>query len=292
MPPRLSVTNLSKSFAGTRALSGVTLELAEGELHVIAGENGAGKSTLIRILSGVFDAYEGEIRIDGVLARLTSPERAAQAGVATIHQELSLVGALSVSDNLFLYQSGHALAPVDRRRARERAVRVLAEVGLGVDPETLVERLSLADRQLLEIARALTREAKILILDEPTSALSSAEVERLFERLTAIRTGGTSVLYISHRMDEIFRLADRITVLRDGKASSSAVGARPLPKSSFARCSGASGGSLRSDESQRKPHLACRSARSAPRRSRKPRSKYGQERSWVSPVCRAPAPRP
>jgi ribose transport system ATP-binding protein len=218
MRPRLSVTNLAKRFAGTRALSGVGLEVAAGELRVIAGENGAGKSTLIRILSGVFDDYEGEIRIDGALERLTSPERAARVGVATIHQELSLVGALSVSDNLLLYQTAHALSIVDRRMAREHAARVLAEIGLDVDPETPVERLSLADRQLLEIARALTRKAKILILDEPTSALSSAEVERLFERLSAIRAGGTSVLYISHRMDEIFRLADRITVLRDGES--------------------------------------------------------------------------
>lgn len=218
MPPRLSITKLSKSFASTRALSGVELEVGAGELRVIAGENGAGKSTLIRILSGVFDDYEGEIRIDGALERLTSPESAARAGIATIHQELSLVGSLSVADNLLLYQGGHALSLVDRRRAREHAWRVLADIGLHLDPETPVERLSLADRQLLEVARALTRKAKILILDEPTSALSSAEAERLFERLAAIRAGGSSVLYISHRMDEIFRLADRVTVLRDGRS--------------------------------------------------------------------------
>jgi len=217
VPPRLSITNLSKRFGSTRALSGVDIEVEAGELRVIAGENGAGKSTLIRTLSGVFDGYEGEIRIDGQLERLTSPERAARAGIATIHQELSLVGSLSLSDNLLLYGRGSALAPVDRRGAREHAVRVLGEIGLDVDPETAVERLPLADRQLLEIARALTRNAKILILDEPTSALSAAEAERLFERLTAIRAAGTSVLYISHRMDEIFRLADRITVLRDGE---------------------------------------------------------------------------
>ncbi len=217
MPARLSITRLSKSFAGTRALANVSLEVAAGELRVIAGENGAGKSTLIRILSGVFDDYAGEIRIDGEGQRLTSPERAMRAGVATIHQELSLVGALSVSDNLLLYRRGHALAPVDGEREHEQAARVLAEMGLDIAPETLVERLSLADRQLLEIARALTRKAKLLILDEPTSALSAAEAERLFERLATVRAAGTSVLYISHRMDEIFRLADRITVLRDGR---------------------------------------------------------------------------
>jgi ribose transport system ATP-binding protein len=218
MPPRLSITRLSKSFAGTRALAEVSFEVAAGELRVLAGENGAGKSTLIRILSGVFDDYTGEIRIDGELQRLTSPERAARAGVATIHQELSLVGPLSVSDNLLLYRSEPALSLVDRRAAREHAERVLARLGLDIDPEAPVERLSLADRQLLEIARALTRSAKILILDEPTSALSSAEAERLFERLSAIRASGTSVLYISHRLDEIFRLADRVTVLRDGRS--------------------------------------------------------------------------
>src|SRR5262245_47992797 len=134
LPPRLSIAKLSKSFGSTRALSEVDLEVSPGELHVIAGENGAGKSTLIRILSGVFDDYEGEVRIDGAVERLTSPERAARSGVATIHQELSLVESLSVCDNLLLYTEGRALAPIDRRRSREHATRVLAEIGLDAAP--------------------------------------------------------------------------------------------------------------------------------------------------------------
>jgi ABC-type sugar transport system ATPase subunit len=215
---RLAIRGLAKSFGPTAALKGVDLELLPGELHVLAGENGAGKSTLIRSLSGVYHDYAGEVRLDGRLVRLQRPSDAARAGIATIHQELSLVGSLSISDNFALYRAAPAFLPLDRRRARAEAQRALAELDLALDPETPVEELALAERQLVEIARALTRNARVLILDEPTSALSAADAERLFERLQAIRGTGTSLLYISHRMDEIFRLADRITVLRDGRA--------------------------------------------------------------------------
>jgi ABC-type sugar transport system ATPase subunit len=226
--PRLAIRALEKSFGRTAALRGVSLELLPGEIHILAGENGAGKSTLIKILSGVYSDYSGELRLDGVPVRFQSPADAARAGIATIHQELSLVGSLSVADNFLLFESGRALAPIDRAALRRRTAHALSVVGLELDPERAVETLPLADRQLVEIARALTRSARVLILDEPTSALSAADAERLFERLRAIKHSGTSVLYISHRMDEIYRLADRISVLRDGKR----VFNRPLSDSS------------------------------------------------------------
>jgi ABC-type sugar transport system ATPase subunit len=227
-PPRLAIRGLVKTFGRTAALRGVSFDVIPGEIHVLAGENGAGKSTLIKILSGVHADYAGEIRLDGTPLRFRSPAEAARAGIATIHQELSLVGSLSVADNLLLFKPGHAHEIVDRRAMREAAEQALREVGLRIDAERRVETLPLADRQLVEIARALTRKARVLILDEPTSALSAADAERLFERVVAIKQTGTSILYISHRMDEIYRLADRITVLRDGQR----VFDRPLSDSS------------------------------------------------------------
>ena len=215
--PRLAIRGLRKSFASIAALNGIDLELWPGELHVLAGENGAGKSTLIRVLSGAYSDYEGEILLDGRPLRLTRPLDAARAGIATIHQELTLVGSLSVADNFLLQRSGALFARADRRGARAAAKGALEALGVAIDPDALVESLSLGERQLIEIARALTRSAQILILDEPTSALSAPDAERLFEHLSRLRREGRTLLYISHRMDEIFRLSDKITVLRDGK---------------------------------------------------------------------------
>lgn len=214
--PLLELSGISKSFGATRALKDVSLSVEAGQVHVIAGANGAGKSTLIRILSGAETDYAGELRLDGRPARLSAPRAAVEAGIATIHQELSLVPSLSIADNLLLSERARPWSRVSRRRARESARRVLRSIGLERDPETLVERLPLSERQALEIARALERRARILILDEPTSALSGQDAERLFASLEAARRRGAGIVYISHRMDEIHRLGDRITVLRDG----------------------------------------------------------------------------
>ncbi|HWA74213.1 MAG TPA: sugar ABC transporter ATP-binding protein [Polyangiaceae bacterium] len=207
---------MSKSFGATRALADVSLALFPGEVHVLAGENGAGKSTLIRVLSGVYSDYEGEVRLDGERVRFQSPAAAKAAGIETIHQELSLLPSLSVTDNLLLSQPGRPWAVVSRRSARAEARKLLSWAGLELDPDAAVETLPFSVRQLLEIGRAMARATRVLILDEPTSALSEPEAERLFERLAELRRGGASIVYISHRMEEIYRLAQRISVLRDG----------------------------------------------------------------------------
>jgi ribose transport system ATP-binding protein len=215
--PRLELVGVSKSFAGTRALEGVSLGVLPGEVHVVAGENGAGKSTLIRVIAGAIGDFSGELRLDGRSVRFTSPAAAVAAGIATIHQELSLVPALSVADNFELVHAAPAFAPFVRRAARERALAALGRLELALDPDILVERLSVAERQLVEIARALAGPVRVLVMDEPTSALAEPDAVRLMTLVERLRREGIGIVYISHRLDEIFRLADRITVLRDGR---------------------------------------------------------------------------
>ena len=215
--PRLELRDVSLAFGNTRALSNVSLALAPGEVHVLAGENGAGKSTLIKILSGVHQSYRGELRLDGERVLFKNPSDALARGIATIHQELSLVPVLSTTDNFVLARPAPAFRGISRPQARARATRALANLDLQLDPDLPVERLSLAERQLIEIARALDADAAVLVMDEPTSALSEREATRLFTVIERLRAAGKSVLYISHRMQEIYRLADRITVLRDGE---------------------------------------------------------------------------
>jgi ABC-type sugar transport system ATPase subunit len=215
--PRLSLRNVSKSFGAVRALSEVSFEVRPGEVHVVAGENGAGKSTLIKILAGVHRDFEGQLLIDGESRRFESPTAATSAGIATIHQELSLVGSLSVADNLSFGTGEAAFSPLRRSSVRERARALLSELGLAVDPDALVETFGLAERQLFEIARALGRHARLFVMDEPTSALAEPEAERLFSRIERLVEGGASVVYISHRLEEMVRLGNRITVLRDGR---------------------------------------------------------------------------
>jgi ribose transport system ATP-binding protein len=213
----LELRKVSVSFGATHALTDVSFELLRGEVHVLAGENGAGKSTLIRVMAGAEPRYSGELLVDGRAVRFVKPLDAVRAGIATIHQELSLVPSLTVTENLSLGTEGSPLSRYDAGKARNVARAALARLELSVDPDARVELLTLGERQLVEIARALSRDARVLVMDEPTSALSEAEAERLFERLDELVRGGTSVVYISHRMPEIERVADRITVLRDGR---------------------------------------------------------------------------
>jgi len=215
--PIVAMRAIRKSFGTVEVLHGVDFTVLPGEVHVLAGENGAGKSTLIRILSGVYDDYSGEVSVDGRQRRLAGPQDAVHAGIATIHQELSLVPTMSVADNLFLGRERPGrFGQVDFATQEAESVRILAEMHLEVSPRRLVAELPLSSQQLLEIARALARDARLLIFDEPTSALREHEVEGLFTRIRDLRSRGRGIVYITHKMEEIYRLADRITVLRDG----------------------------------------------------------------------------
>jgi ABC-type sugar transport system ATPase subunit len=198
-------------------LHGVDLDVLPGEVHVLAGENGAGKSTLVNILSGVHTDFSGEIVFQGEPRRFAGPADAARAGIATIHQELSLVPTMTVADNLLLgRERTDRWGRVDFAAQDRDAARLLEEAGLDVSARQLVAELPVATQQMLEIARALGRDAALLVLDEPTSALNEPEVETLFGRIDELRRAGRGIIYITHRMEEIYRLADRITVLRDG----------------------------------------------------------------------------
>ena len=213
----VAMNNISKSFGSDQVLRDVSFDVAPGEVHVLAGANGAGKSTLIKILSGVVSGFSGELRVEGRPARFGGPVDAIRAGIATIHQELSLVGSMSVTDNLFLGRERTSrIGAVSRAEQRREAARILAELELDVDPAAAVEDLPISAQQLVEIARALARDARVLVMDEPTSALSEVDARTLFARIERLRAQGKGIVFITHRMDEIYAVAHRITVLRDG----------------------------------------------------------------------------
>ena len=216
--PIVVMHGIRKSFGPVEVLHGVDFDVLAGEVHVLAGENGAGKSTLIRILSGVHADFDGELVIAGGPRRFARPDEAARAGIATIHQELSLVPSMSVADNFFLGREvTRRLGRVDFEFQEAETGRALTGMGLDVSPRQTVGELPISLQQSLEIARALARDAQIVIFDEPTSALAEHEVGSLFARIDELRRQGRGIVYITHRMEEIYRLADRITVLRDGR---------------------------------------------------------------------------
>ncbi len=216
---RLEMLGIEKRYDATPVLHGVDFTARAGEIHALVGENGAGKSTLMRILSGVVPRDAGTIRLDGDAIEPASPHDALRAGIRAVHQELSLVPQLDVAENLLLGDMPQvARGVIDWRRAREQARRILDELGFeGIDVRTRVDRLGLSQRQMVEIAKALRVQPRVLILDEPSAVLSSGELERLFAVLTSIRASGATVVYISHRLDEVLRIADRMTVLKDGR---------------------------------------------------------------------------
>ena len=216
--PRISIRNVTKRFGGVVALSDVSVDVRSGELQSICGENGAGKSTLMKILSGVITDYEGQLFLRGEPVRFEGTRDAEAAGVSIIHQELNLVGELSAAANIFLGREMRTrLGLLDDRAMEEAAALLLEQLECHIDSRARVGFLRVGDQQLIEIAKALSLESAILIMDEPTSALSSAEVDRLFRVIGRLRERGVTILYISHKMDEIFRLSERITVLRDGR---------------------------------------------------------------------------
>jgi len=215
----LEMKDISKSFPGVRALDEVTFDLNESEIHALVGENGAGKSTLIKILAGVYPhpEYGGEIILDSFERRFANVRDAEKAGIAVIYQELSLVKDLSVAENIFLGREPRRLGVINWSELYSRAQKLLNDLHLGIDPRTPVRNLGIGQQQLVEIAKALSQEARILVLDEPTAALTDAEVETLFAILNKLRARGVAMIYISHKLDEVFRISDRITVLRDGR---------------------------------------------------------------------------
>src|SRR5437588_1093096 len=219
-PPLLEVRNLRKRFPGVLALDGVGLVARAGEVLAVVGENGAGKSTLMKILAGVYKPDAGEILLDGRPLHLTGVRDALARGIVLIHQELNLAGPLSVTANLFLGRErlrGGVLGWLDRPAMAREAQALLARVGLDVPLTRPVADLPIGQQQLVEVARALALDARILIMDEPTSSLSQSETDRLYEVIADLKRAGVAVLYISHRLAEVRAVADRVTVLRDGK---------------------------------------------------------------------------
>lgn len=216
--PIISIRSVTKRFPGVTALADVTLDVRPGELHAICGENGAGKSTLMKILSGVITDFDGELLLAGKPVRFKGTRDAEAAGISIIHQELNLVEQLSAAANIFLGREIRGwLVLRDDRAMEQAAARLLKELECDIPPRQLAGTLRVGDQQLIEIAKALSLQSDILIMDEPTSALTESEVARLYRVIERLRKRGVTILYISHKMDEVFHLADRITVLRDGR---------------------------------------------------------------------------
>jgi ABC-type sugar transport system ATPase subunit len=215
--PFLELRGIRKSFDGVVAVEGVDLTLQDGEIHALVGENGAGKSTLINVTTGVHRPDAGEIRVRGAAMSFRRPGDAEQAGVSAVYQELSLIDELDVAQNVFLHREPRRLRwLLDSGRLYEDCRELLERLNIDIDPGTPVESLSLARRQLVELAKALSRDASLVIMDEPTASLTISEQEHLFKILDGLRKRGLCVLYVSHRLEEIFRIADRVTVIRDG----------------------------------------------------------------------------
>jgi rhamnose transport system ATP-binding protein len=217
-PPAVAMSSISKQFGATQALSDVSLELRAGEIQALVGENGAGKSTLAKILAGIHQPDDGTILLAGEPVTLRNPTDARHWGIAVVHQEPQLFPDLSVAENVFI---GHVpsgrLGTVDWGTMRSRSESIFEQLDVRLDPKAVVRGLSMADQQLIEIARSLSIDAKVLILDEPTASLSAHEVARLFAIVRRLRSRGVAILFVSHRLDEVFELCDRTTVLRDGR---------------------------------------------------------------------------
>lgn len=217
VPLRLDMRNISKSFGVVTVLDGISLTCGAGEVLAICGENGAGKSTLMKILAGFYRPDAGEIQIDGHSVQFKRPLDSQREGVGIIHQELSLLPHRTVAQNIFLGREPTRFGIIDHKAMRDAALRVLARLQSHIDPDVWAGMLPIADQQIVEIAKALTLDARILVFDEPTAALDNAEAAKLFLLIEELRRGGTAILYISHRMAEVFALADRICVIKDGR---------------------------------------------------------------------------
>lgn len=217
--PLVSIRNLSKSFPGVRALDNCQFELLPGEVHALMGENGAGKSTLMKVLSGVYQKDEGEILVDGRLVDIPDPRAAQALGIGIVHQELNLMNHLSAAQNIFIGREPKARLGVfiDERELNRRASEIFARMHLKLDPRTPVGELTVAMQQMVEIAKALSFDSRVLIMDEPTAALNNVEIDDLFRIIRQLQTHNVGIVYISHKMDELRQIASRVTVMRDGQ---------------------------------------------------------------------------
>lgn len=213
----LEMKGICKSFPGVKALQNVDLQLKAGEVHALLGENGAGKSTLIKVLGGIYHAEEGEIIIDGQKVNIDGVVAARQAGISIVHQELVLVPYMTVAENIFLGREPGTKMNVDRKKMVEDAQKLLDTYEMNIDANTLVERLTIAQQQMVEIVKAISFNSKILVLDEPTSSISDKEVGFLFNTMRNLTKAGVGIIYISHKMSELAEICDRVTVMRDGQ---------------------------------------------------------------------------
>ena len=213
----VQMKNIAKSFSGTKVLKGVNLELGHGEILALLGENGAGKSTLMKILSGIYSKDSGEIYLDGELCHFQNPKEAQNKGVAIIHQEMNLCNDLSVSENIFLGREVMDGLRLNHKKMEEEAQKILDDLGISMKSTELAGDLKVSEQQMVEIAKALSQDAKVLIMDEPTSALSRKEIEDLFRVIRKLRDEGRGIIYISHRLDELRAIADKVSILRDGE---------------------------------------------------------------------------
>ncbi len=215
--PVVDMRDVTVDFPGTRALDGVDFRLLPGEIHALMGENGAGKSTLIKALTGVYDIDSGTIAVDGVERRFSGPRQAQEAGISTVYQEVNLCPNLTVAENILLGREPRRRGRIDHRAMNRRAAELLTELDLGIDPRSTLGTHPIALQQLVAIARATAVSARVLILDEPTSSLDADEVAELFRVMRRLRDGGTAILFVSHFLDQVYEISDRMTVLRNGR---------------------------------------------------------------------------
>ncbi len=215
----LRMEGIYKSFPGVQALSDARFDLRYGEVHALVGENGAGKSTLMKILGGIYNKDAGHVTLEGQEVEITSPAMAQHLGISIVHQELNLMPHLTVGQNIFIGREPRAKVPfvVDDKTTNEKAIRLFEMLNLRLDPNTKVADLTVAKQQMVEIAKALSFNAKILVMDEPTAALTDTEIEELFTIIRQLRDQGVGVVHISHRLEELKLISDRVTVMRDGK---------------------------------------------------------------------------
>lgn len=214
--PLLRLDSIKKDFSGVQVLHGISIDIVAGEVLGILGENGAGKSTLLKIINGIYHASSGTISIDGSQVEIRSPSDAKKHGIAMIPQEFNLVASLNVFENIFLGQEIKKGALLDKYSMRQRTVELLLMLDTELNPDALIEDLSVAEKQMVEIAKALVYDARILIMDEPTTVLTSLEVDVLFSLIDKLKAQGVTVLFISHKLKEVKRLCDRLMILRDG----------------------------------------------------------------------------